>query len=156
MVVCCVLCDGILCAYVTVYCVYYVMVKLYEDQKAEMKGMWMLSFSSEFELGQFEQALATRWKEMYQARNWIMAGYTHLILCPHRWTSSSPRCWILLSRQERSVLWNCSSLLVVTVLLVDARSSFPDHLPAVLLYTHTHTHRFTLTEEGRVSVIPTR
>ena len=82
-------------------------LKVYEDQKAEMKGMWMLSFSSEFELGQFEQPLATRWKEIYQVRNRTKHPIPFVPLrfpSLHRLTSSSLRCWILLSRPEQNVV----------------------------------------------------
>ena len=85
-------------------------LKVYEDQKADMKGMWMLSFSSEFELGQFEHALAIRWKDIYQVREWddgwILPAPRHPAPASCRLTSSSLRCWTLLSKQEQNVPWN--------------------------------------------------
>lgn len=35
-------------------------------QSYEGHGLWMLCFSSEYELGQFEKALSEKWKEKFE------------------------------------------------------------------------------------------
>ena len=36
------------------------------DDGEDCKGVWLLCFSSEYELGKFEAALANLWKEQFQ------------------------------------------------------------------------------------------
>ena len=38
----------------------------YDDWEKDSSGMWMLCFSSEYELGQFEHALTKKYKEIFQ------------------------------------------------------------------------------------------
>ena len=43
-----------------------IVLQSYDDWENESPGMWMLCFSSEYELGQFEQCLLKKYKEIFQ------------------------------------------------------------------------------------------
>lgn len=44
------------------------MIQRYDDWENESQGTWMLCFSSEYELGQFERCLFKKYKEIFQVQ----------------------------------------------------------------------------------------